>query len=193
MRSLSAFLHVSLDGYYADNRGDMSWAHRPANDPEWQAFTQENAAGGGELIFGRVTYEMMAGFWPTPMAAERMPEVAARMNSLPKVVFTRTLKQAQWQNARLLDGGDAADGIAGQVRALKAERGPEMVILGSGSLIAQLAEARLIDTLQLVINPIALGSGKSAFAGLSIPLWFTLTSSRAFANGNVLLNYCPNA
>ncbi len=64
MRKLSVFNQVSLDGYVTDARGDMSWAHR--SDPEWQAFTAENALGGGVLVFGRVTYDLMASFWPTP-------------------------------------------------------------------------------------------------------------------------------
>jgi dihydrofolate reductase len=189
MRSLSAFLHVSLDGYFADSRGDMSFAHHGADDPEWQAFTMQNASGGGELVFGRVTYELMASFWPTPQAAQQMPAVAERMNSLPKVVFSRTLGVANWQNTRLLDGCEAEGGIAGQMRRLKSDNGPGLMILGSGSLITQLAIARLLDGLQLVVNPLALGSGHQLFAGLPVPVDFVLQDSRAFANGKVLLNY----
>jgi heme/copper-type cytochrome/quinol oxidase subunit 1 len=67
------FNNVSLDGYFVDHRGDMSWAHQ--RDAEWGAFTSENASGGGELVFGRVTYEMMAGFWTSPAARETLPDV----------------------------------------------------------------------------------------------------------------------
>src|SRR5690348_4590217 len=93
MRKLCAFLQMSLDGYVADERGDIRWAKGHA-DPEFQAFVEENAKGGGELVFGRVTYEMMAGYWPTPMAAQNDPVVAERMNQMPKVVFSRTLAGA---------------------------------------------------------------------------------------------------
>src|SRR4051812_12305715 len=102
MRKLAVFNHVSLDGYFVDMHGDMSWAHQHAPDQEWDAFVAENARGGGALVFGRVTYELMASFWPTPAALEQLPAVAERMNAMPKVVFSRTLEQASWNNTTLL-------------------------------------------------------------------------------------------
>ena len=103
MRRLLVFNQVSLDGYFTDSKGDMSWAHK--NDPEWNAWVQDNAKGGGVLLFGRITYQMMASFWPTAAALETMPVVAERMNNLPKVVFSRTLDKASWQNTKLVKTG----------------------------------------------------------------------------------------
>ena len=103
MRRLIVFNQVSLDGYFTDSKGDMSWAHK--SDPEFNAWTQENAKGGGILLFGRITYEMMASFWPTPAAMETMPVVAKQMNELPKVVFSRTMDKASWQNTKLVKTG----------------------------------------------------------------------------------------
>jgi dihydrofolate reductase len=80
MRGLIVFNHVSLDGYFVDKKGDMRWAHK--QDPEWNEFVAANARGGGVLLFGRVTYEMMASYWPTPMAAQNSPAVAEHMNNL---------------------------------------------------------------------------------------------------------------
>jgi len=85
VQKLIVFNHVSLDGYFVDANGDMSWAHK--QDAEWNAFVEENASGGGTLVFGRITYDLMASFWPTPMAMQMMPVVAERMNNLPKVVL----------------------------------------------------------------------------------------------------------
>lgn len=82
---------VSLDGYFVNGNGDMSWAHKPSDDAEWNAFVAENASGGGDLVFGRITYELMTNYWPTPLAAKNAPVVAERMNNLHKVVFSRTL------------------------------------------------------------------------------------------------------
>ena len=80
MSKLMVFNNVSADGYFTDTKGDMSWAHQ--TDPEWQAFTKENVSSeGGILLFGRVTYEMMANYWPTPQAKEQMPEVADKINN----------------------------------------------------------------------------------------------------------------
>jgi len=85
MRRLTVFNAMSPDGFIADSTGDMSWAHR--QDQEWNSFVRGNASGEGVLVFGRKTYDMMAGYWPTPRAAENAPAVRKRMNELQKIVF----------------------------------------------------------------------------------------------------------
>jgi dihydrofolate reductase len=185
-RKVSAFMQISLDGYYCDPHGDMSFAHKPPDDAEWHEFVAGNAGGGGMLLFGRTTYEMMAAWWPTPMAAKAMPEVAASMNAMPKVVFSRTLRSADWTNTRVVK-----DDLVRTVRRMKDETGPDMAILGSGSIVTQLAGAGLIDTFQVVVNPVALGAGKSLFSGLGKPLDLVLTNTRVFGNGSVVLWYAP--
>ena len=182
MRRLAAFELVSLDGYFVDAQGDMSWAH--TQDPEWNEFSASNASGEGTLLFGRVTYEMMASFWPTPGAAQMAPVVAAAMNSMPKVVFSRTLQSASWKNTTLLKGG-----LAAEVRTLKSEPGPGLTILGSGSIVSQLTEASLIDDYQIVVCPIVLGKGRTLFETVQNSHPMKLTGTRAFANGNVVLWY----
>jgi len=186
MRKVIAFEAVSLDGYFADVNSDMSWAHK--QDPEWTAFAGSNASGGGALLFGRVTYELMASFWPTAAALEMDPVVAEAMNNLPKVVFSRTLEQASWKNTTLVKGD-----IAAEVRKMKYEPGPDMAILGSGSIVSQLAQAGLIDEFQIVVNPIVLGKGKTLFDDVKEKVNLKLTKTRAFGNGNVLLCYEPMA
>lgn len=185
-RTLGAFLHISVDGYYCDARGDMSFARKPPDDAEWNGFVTGNASGGGMLLFGRTTYDMMAAWWPTPMAAKAMPEVAAGMNAMPKIVFSRTMTSAVWSNTTLVK-----DDVVGAVRRMKDGKGPDMVILGSGSIVTQLAGAGLIDTFQIVVNPVALGAGKSLFSGLTAPLNLALTNNRVFKNGSVVLWYAP--
>ena len=182
MPRLAVFNTVSLDGYFADVNGDMAWAHR--QDPEWNAFAAGNASGDGRLVFGRVTYQMMASFWPTPMALERAPAVAEGMNRMPKVVFSRTLEEAAWNNTRLVK----KDMIA-EIRKLKADDGPDMVILGSGTIVSQLTEAKLIDEYQLVVSPIVLGKGKSMFDGVTQRLPLKRTKTMSFENGNIVLWY----
>lgn len=184
MRPLTVFNNVSLDGYIADAKSDMSWAYQSPTDDEWNAFVSGNAQGGGALLFGRVTYDMMAGYWPTPAAQAAMPAVAEGMNRMPKYVFSRSMTQPAWQHTTVLKGD-----IAAAVRKLKSEPGPGIVILGSASIVAQLTGAGLIDEYQLVVHPVALGGGKTMFAGLKQPVRFKLTSSRTFRNGNVVLSY----
>lgn len=186
MRKLTVFNSVSLDGYFVDAQGDMRWAHK--QDPEWGTFVSENASGEAALVFGRVTYDLMAGYWPTPEARRSNPAVAERMNALPKVVFSRTLNEASWQNTRLIKGD-----IAAEVRKLKHEPGPDMVILGSGSIVSQLTAARLIDEYQIALNPVVLGSGRTMFAGVEGKVNLALKKTRPFGNGNVVLWYEPAA
>lgn len=183
MRKVSVFLSISVDGYFTDDAGDMSWSH--SEDPEFSAFVAGNASSGGELLLGRITYQLMSGYWPTALARQSFPEVADGMNSLPKVVFSRTLQEASWNNSRLTSNGPVEE-----VRRMKAEKGRDIVVLGSGSVAGQLAEAGLVDEFQFVIVPIALGSGRTIFTGNS-RLKLRLTKSRIFANGNALLCYAP--
>lgn len=182
MRKIIVFNQVTLDGYFVDKNGDMRWAHK--NDDEWNAFVADNAKGEATLLFGRITYEMMASFWPTPNAIESVPLVAERMNSLPKVVFSRTLDKASWNNTKLVKGD-----LAAEIRKMKSEPESDMVIMGSGSIVAQLAEEGLIDEYQIALNPIVLGKGRTMFDGIKEKLNLKLTRTRAFANGNVFLCY----
>ena len=186
MRKLAAFIQVSVDGYFADVEGGIGWAHKDPDDAEWNEFVAGNAKGGGQLLFGRITYEFMASYWPTPMAAANNPVVAERMNSLPKMVFSRTLDAVPWQNTTLMKGD-----LVSEVRRAKQADGPDMAILGSGSIVAQLAQAGLIDEFQIVVNPIVLGKGSALFDGIRDSLALQLTATRSFANGNVFLNYAP--
>jgi dihydrofolate reductase len=184
MQKLIAFEQVSLDGYFVDARGDMSWAHK--QDPEWNEFAATNAGRGGTLLFGRVTYQMMAAFWPSAAALERAPAVAKGMNSMPKVVFSRTLDDVTWNNTTLVKGE-----ITAEVRRMKAASGPGMAILGSGTVVSQLTQAGLIDELQIVVNPIVLGKGRTLFEGVDDKVALRLAATRAFGNGNVVLSYEP--
>ncbi len=187
MGKLIVFEMVSLDGYFVDAKGDMSWAHAERADEEWQAFVQGNAKGGGILVFGRITYEMMAGYWPSPYAIEGDPIVAERMNGLPKIVFSKTLNAVSWSNTRLV----RSDMLA-EVRRLKGIGGENIAIMGSGSLVRQLAEVGLIDEFQIVVIPVALGAGRTLFEGIGEKLGLKLIETRSFANGNVFLRYRPS-
>jgi dihydrofolate reductase len=186
MRKLVVFNTVTLDGYFTGENGDISWAHTDPQDDEWNDFVAGNASGDGLLLFGRITYEMMVSYWPTSLAAENDPVVAEGMNNLPKIVFSRTLNEASWQNTRLVKGN-----LVAEVQKLKNESGPDMTILGSGTIVSQLAAAGLIDEYQIVVAPVILGRGRTMFADLPEKLPLKLTMSRTFNNGHVFLRYKP--
>jgi dihydrofolate reductase len=181
MRRVSVFNQVSLDGFFAGPSGDIGWTHEGAPDPEMRAWVDDNASSGSTLVFGRKTYEMMASFWPTPMAAQQMPAVAKGMNESPKIVFSRTLREATWSNTRVERDVDA-------LRELKAGDGKPLVIMGSGSIVAELTRRGLIDAYHLLVFPIVLGSGRSMFEGVD-RVNLTLTQSRTFRNGRMFLAY----
>lgn len=188
MRKLIVFNPVSLDGYFVDSNGNMMWAKAHHQDPEWDAFVAENTSGEGPLLFGRVTYELMIKYWPTPLAAQHDPVVADRMNKLPKIVFSKTLDKVTWNNTTLMKGD-----LSSEVRKLKSEPGEGIAILGSGRIVGQLAKEGLIDEYHVVVNPVILGAGRTMFEGIRDHLNLKLTKSRAFRNGNVVLAYEPAA
>lgn len=182
MGIVSSFQFITLNGLFKGPDNDISW-HR--HGEEESQFAEEGAQSGSTLLFGRITYEMMASFWPTPEARQAMPVVAEGMNRSEKIVFSRTLKTAPWNNTRIVK-----DNIAAEVKRLK-ESGKAMTILGSGSIVTQLANSGLIDEYQVMIDPVALGSGTPLFEGLQHKLDLQLITSRVFKSGVVLLSYRP--
>ena|ERR1700691_1440411 len=180
MKRLRVFESISVDGYFSDANDEMNWAHGGREDPEFAAWVGGNAGGGGELLFGRKTYQMMEAFWPTAVAAQQMPVVAQGMNAAKKYVASKTI-QPIWNNTHLLKGS-----LIDSVRTLKAGDGLGITVLGSGSIAAQLGEAGLVDEYQFVIVPVVLGAGRTVFSrGCSL----TLVSQRAFRCGNVVVTY----
>jgi dihydrofolate reductase len=183
MQRLGVFNLMTLDGYFAGQNGDISW-HMA--DAEFQEYAEKNSNSGSTLLFGRVTYELMASYWTSKNALDNDSVVARGMNDSPKIVFSRTLQKADWINTRLVK-----DDMIGTVRELKQQTGPGLTILGSGSIVMQLAQAGLIDKYQIMLNPVVLGKGKTMFENIKDRLALKLLSTRSFSNGNVLLVYEP--
>lgn len=184
MAKLLAFNFMSLNGCFKGPGGDISWSK--GNDPEKTAHALEGLKSGGTLIFGRVTYEMMAGFWPSPDAMKYAPAMAEGMNKADKIVFSRTLKKAEWNNTRLVK-----DDMAGEIKRLKQAPGKDMAIMGSGSIITQLAEQGLIDEYQLMIDPIVISGGTPVFHNIGRRLDLELIQVETFKSGVVVLSYRP--
>jgi len=183
MAKLSMFVFTSLDGYYKGPNEDISW-HR--HGPEENQFAAESMSGHSTLLFGRKTYAMMAGYWPTPAAKTNDPIVASGMNHARKIVFSRTLQGTTWDNTQLIK-----DDLIQTIKNLKATEENDMTILGSGTIVAQLAEAGLIDYYSIMIDPVILGNGSSLFAGMNHFQNLQLVATRNFSSGCVLLNYVP--
>jgi dihydrofolate reductase len=181
MRKIISFTFVSLNGYFKGLDEDTSW-HR--HGEEEVRFSEESLQANNILLFGRKTYEMMASFWPTPIAKEMFPNVAAGMNSAEKIVFSNTLSSVEWHNTSILKGN-----IVEQIKKIKTSPGPDMAIMGSGSIVDQFSDAGLIDKYQIMTDPVAITQGTSLFSGLKHRLNLKLTDSRVFESGVVLLSY----
>ena len=174
---------TSLDGYFEDERQSLDWHNV---DGEFEQFSIKQLATVDVILFGRKTYEMMASFWPTQEAILADPVTAKHMNSLPKLVFSKSLKTAKWQNTRIIHHNEI-----GEVITLKQIEGGDIAVFGSSDLGVTLLQAGLLDEIRVLVNPLLLGSGKPLFAGLEKRVKLTLINTRAFSNGNVLLTYKP--
>ncbi|WP_183577924.1 dihydrofolate reductase family protein [Mucilaginibacter sp. X5P1] len=183
MAKLSVFNFASLNGYYKGPNGDISWHRHGAEEAE---FSAESMQSKNILLFGRVTYDMMVSFWPTPMALERAPREAKSINDAEKIVFSTAMDKADWNNTRIINGD-----IINEVKKMKQTSPHDMTILGSGSIIVQLAEAGLIDEYQIMFDPVVLGDGGSMFKGMKHKLDLDLISAKTFKSGTVLLSYKP--
>src|SRR5688572_17823062 len=135
MRHLSSFTFITLNGFYKDENNGIDW-HKHGEEEE--QFSKDSMRSGSILLFGRLTYDLMAGWWPTEQAKQAMPDVAKGMNNAEKIVFSRNLKKADWENTKVISGD-----LIAEVNKLKQEALKDMVILGSGSIVAQLSDHKL--------------------------------------------------
>ena len=184
MRKIIFQMMVSLDGYFEGPHKELDW-HRV--DGEFNDYASDLLDSVDTLLFGRVTYELMAGYWPTPSALTNDPVIAAKMNSWPKVVFSRTLAAATWTNTRLI-----RDHAAEEIARLKQQPGRDMAIFGSSDLTVSLVPYGLVDEYRIFINPVVLGGGKPLLHGLQERLDVHLIWSRVLKSGLILACYKPD-
>ncbi len=139
------------------------------------------------MLFGRITYEVMASYWPTPASSTEEPMITDFMNNTNKIVFSKTLEKVEWKNSTL-----SKEIIPGEIKKLKQEAGKDIIIYGSGSIVSQLMKFGLLDEFQIMINPVVLGKGKPLFQNVEEKSSLKLLNTRAFTGGSVLLNFQTN-
>jgi dihydrofolate reductase len=183
MRKIFLFMMVSLDGFFEGPDGDISWHNV---DEEFNEFAVQQISEVDTLLFGRKTYQGMASYWPTEVAKRNDPIVAGLMNSIPKIVVSKTLEAVDWENTRLVK-----ENVTEEISKLKRQAGKDIAIFGSANLTVTLTEAGLVDEYRVMVNPVALGDGKSLFNGLNHKLNLKLLKTKPFKSGNVLLYYEP--
>ncbi|HEY1618983.1 MAG TPA: dihydrofolate reductase family protein [Streptosporangiaceae bacterium] len=176
-------MSVSLDGYFAGPSGELDWQNV---DTELHQHFNDELRGMGAFLDGRVTWELMAGFWPTadadPAASAPMAEFAGIWREMPKVVYSRTLREAGWNTTVALEVDPA------QVRELAERAGGDLVI-GGAVLAETFRQLDMIDEYRIYVHPILLGQGRQVFSPAEDPAALTLVQARAFGSGVVLLRY----
>lgn len=183
MGDVVVMMSVSLDGYMEGPDRDLSW-HMV--DEELHLHFNQRLAAMGAFLDGRVTYELMAGYWPTadrdPDSGPAEAEFAGIWRDMPKVVYSRTLQEADW-NTRIV-----REVVPEEVEALKAQSGGDLAV-GGADLAAAFERHGLIDEYSLYVMPVVVGAGKPLFSPSNGRLDLRLAETRTFGNGVVLLRY----
>ena len=185
MKKIIFQMMVSLDGYFEGPNKELDWH---LVDGEFNEYASDLLSSVDTILFGRVTYQLMASYWPTQTAKTDDPVIAEKMNSLAKIVFSKTLSKAEWNNTVLVKE-NAAEAIS----KLKRQPGKDMVIFGSSDLTVSLIDSGLIDEYRIFVNPVILGTGKPLLKGLKDRLNLKLIGTRLFESGLVMLCYKPSA
>ena len=190
MRRIIASTFVTLDGFIVGPNEDMSWVMNNFNQ-EMGDYAGNLMNSMDTILLGRVTYEGMVKFWP--FQTEATAPGAEKMNTTPKIVFSKSLQMAEWgswNNARVLK-----DRVAEELSQMKQASGQDMVIYGSANLVQNLTRLGLIDEYQLLVHPIILGSGKPLYSRMAeghlSGIKLTLSRTQIYQNGVVVLYYQP--
>jgi dihydrofolate reductase len=185
MRKVVLFMHISLDGFAAGPNGELDWI---SYDEEMEKYAEGVVSTVGSPLYGRVTYQMMEGYWPTvldnPTATEHDLAHARWLEDVEKVVVSKTLDQVEWHNTTLIN-----DNLVEEIAKLKQQPGKDLVIFGSPGLTQALLQLDLIDEYRLTVNPVILGSGKSFFAAVADKIKLKLINSQTFDSGVLALHY----
>ena len=181
MRKIIISEMVTLEGYFAGPDGELNWFFW---NEEMEKAAIDLISNVDTLLFGRVTYELMASYWPSASAPAENPIIVDRMNNLPKIVFSKTLEKIEWENTKQIKEINK-EGIL----KIKEQPGRNMVIYGSGSLVSVFMNLGLIDEYYIFVNPVVLGRGKPLFKDLNNQENLKLIETKPFSNGVVLLHY----
>jgi dihydrofolate reductase len=187
MRKVILSNSVTLDGFFEGPNKELDWH---IVDEEVKEYANDLLSNVDALLFGRVTYQLMADYWPAsatnPSTSKSDLEIADKMNNLPKIVFSKTLQQVEWNNSRLVK-----DNIGQEISKMKQQSGKDMVIFGSGSIVSTFMQHGLIDEYRIIVNPVVLGNGKPLFKGINDKQNLKLLNTKVFDSGIVILFYEP--
>ncbi len=185
MRKLIFFMHTSLDGFVAGPNGEMNWIKV---DDELFDFVATMTDKADTALYGRVTYEMMQGYWPNagkePGASKHDKEHSAWYNQVSKVVLSTTMSEQGLTNTTVI-----SDQLANNVNKIKSQDGKNILIFGSPRASHSLLNEGLVDEFWLFVNPILVGKGMPLFKDVPGTTKLKLVESKTFSNGVIALHY----
>ena len=189
MRNIIVSMRVTLDGFIAGPNGAMDWMEEFI-DESLANYESELQKTVDVTLFGRVTYQGFESFWPQvardPASPKGLVEYAQQLNAMCKIVFSKTLSRAEWNNAALVQ-----EIVPEEIIHMKQEPGRDMVIYGSASIVRTLTNLGLIDRYHLLVYPVVLGSGKPLFQDIVHKVKLSLVSTKTHPSGVVVLSYQP--
>ncbi|NTX12425.1 dihydrofolate reductase family protein [Myxococcus sp. CA051A] len=186
-RRLFVSMIVSLDGFIADPDGRLDWFED--GNPQFEQYCEEMIDSVGLALYGRRSYEEMLAYWPNAELNPRSPQdlvFARKMNALPKVVLSRTLEHAAWNNTRIIK-----ERIAEEITELKRQPGKPIVAWAGAGLVSTLTRLRLVDEYRLIIHPVLLGRGTPLFKDIEARQKLKLVRTTQLGQGLVVLCYEP--
>jgi dihydrofolate reductase len=183
MRKIIVREMITVDGFFAGPKGEIDWHHV---DSEFNEHSIEFLNSIDTLMFGRITYDLMESYWPTPAGLKDDPIIAEKMNNLSKIVFSKKIDKATWNNSKMFSEINAEE-----IKKMKQAPGKDIAIFGSGIIVSTLTELGLIDEYRFIVNPVILGKGRTLFANLQKKPNLKLLKIHEFKSGNVSLSYKP--
>lgn len=185
MRKLIMWNVVTIDGYFEGEKNwDLSF-HELVWGKELEDFSNTQLQSADMLIFGGTTYKGMADYWTNAAGDAAEGEIAEYMNKLPKVVCSRTLKTADWNNTTIVKNASA------EILQLKQQGNGDMFVFGSGNLSESLMKAELFDEFRLCIAPVFLGKGRLLFNQGILHKKLKLLDAHPLTTGGIILRYAP--
>ncbi len=179
MRKIIVSNLVSLDGFFEGANKELDWF---TVGPHFFEYAREQLNSVDTLLFGRLTYEHIAAYWPTSTGNDSV--ITDKMNNLPKIGFSKTLQAVEWNNSILVK-----ENIEEEISSMKQMPGKDMVIFGSGELVSSFTRLGLIDEYRIIINPVVLGSGNLLFKGINVRRNLKLTETKILDSGTIILYY----
>jgi dihydrofolate reductase len=180
MRKLFWQMNVTLDGFMEGPNRELDFT-AGFEDQDFDRYASDMLKSIDAVLLGRRTYELFADHWPSATGPD-----ADRLNELPKIVFSRTLEEVDWNNSRLV-----ADNVAEEVAKLKREPGKDLALFGSADLAATFMRLGLIDEYRILVTPVVLGSGTPMFKDVNERIALKLLNATTWSSGMLALYYQP--